>query len=180
MVGISGSLRKGSYNSALLREAKRAAPAHGAEIEIVSIADLPLYNTDIEQPLPDTVKVFKDKVKAADAILIASPEYNYSVSGVLKNAIDWLSRPPDDVSLKGKTVAIMGASPGTLGSGRAQYHLRQILLSITGIVLPRPEVIVTLAKDKFDEQGNLTDEKTREKVSALVNALVEWVERSQA
>src|SRR6188768_4576671 len=128
ILGISGSLRKGSYNSSLLRTAQTLAPG-GVTIEIADISDIPPYNEDVrEQGYPPSALRFREQIRAADALLFVTPEYNYSVPGVLKNAIDWASRPYGDSAWSGKPAAIMGASVGTLGTARAQYHLRQIMV----------------------------------------------------
>lgn len=176
IVGICGSLRKGSFNMALLKAAQASAP-DGVTLTILNIGDLPLYNQDNEDPVPEVVQAFKKAIEAADAVLIATPEYNYSIPGVLKNAIDWLSRPYGQNSLNDKPVAIMGASVGMGASGRAQYHLRQCFVFLNGHVLNQPEVLVPMAQDKIDAQGNITDAKTKEKVTEIVDALAQWTRR---
>ncbi|KKR21998.1 MAG: FMN reductase [Parcubacteria group bacterium GW2011_GWE2_39_37] len=173
IVGISGSLRKRSFNSALLREAVKLAPEK-VEIEILDISQIPLYNQDLENNGNQAVLILKNKIKAADAVLFVSPEYNYSVSGVLKNAIDCASRPYGDNSFEGKPVAIMGASIGMLGTTRMQYHLRQMSVFLDMKPINRPEVMVGLAEEKFDAEGNLTDEKTKRKIKELIESLVVW------
>jgi chromate reductase len=176
--GISGSLRRGSYNAAALRAARELAP-EGMEIEIYQgLRDIPPYDDDVRQSqgYPAPVEDLRARLKAADAVLIATPEYNYSVPGVLKNAIDWASRPPDQ-PFNGKPIAIMGASPGMLGTARAQYHLRQMFVFMNGLVLTQPEVMIAQAATRFDAEGRLTDEKTREFVRALLVALQAWTER---
>jgi len=173
IVGVGGTLRKGSYSKALLFEAQKLAP-EGTVIEITDIGNFPLYNPDIEMPV--VVQDFKNKIKQADAILFSTAEYNYSLPGSLKNAIDWGSRPYGDNSWEEKPVAIMSESIGMLGGARAQYHLRQMMICINMVPLNRPEVIVSSVKDKFDEQGNLTDEHTKEKIKELLIALVTWTE----
>jgi len=135
------------------------------------------FNQDHEREPPPAVRQFKDKVKAADAILIVTPEYNYSVPGVLKNAIDWASRPYGDNAWDGKPVGIMGASIGMLGTGRAQYHLRQMFVFLNMFPLNQPEVMIANADEKFDEEGNLKDPKTTEKIKELLEALVDWTRR---
>ncbi|MEQ1667959.1 MAG: NAD(P)H-dependent oxidoreductase [Sulfuriferula sp.] len=175
ILGFSGSLRKDSYNRALLRAAQKLTPA-GVEVEIFDIGDFPLYNEDIETNLPIAVAVFKEKILQADAILMVTPEYNYSISGVLKNAIDWASRPYGSNSFDGKAVAIMGATSGMLGTARAQYHLRQICVFLNAHVLNRPEVMVGSVQNKFSD-GELVDEKTRQKVSEQLVALIAWAEQ---
>ena len=176
IIGIAGSLRKGSYNAALLRAARDLAPA-GITIVIKNIGDLPLFNQDDEKNPPPSVRELKEAVKAADGLLIATPEYNYSVPGVLKNALDWVSRPYGDNSADDKPVAIMGASVSMTGTARAQYHLRQMFVFLNGHVLNMPEVMVPAASDKFDQDGNLTDEKTRDKVKQMLEAFVPWIKR---
>jgi chromate reductase len=178
IIGIVGSLRKGSYNRSALRAAASLAPKN-AVIEVAEIGDLPLFNQDFEQNLPEEVKEFKEKIKAADAILFVTPEYNYSVPGVLKNAIDWASRPYTDDSWQGKPVAIMSASTGMLGGARAQYHLRQMLVFLNMHPVNRPEVMIPNARDKFDEKGNLIDEIAKEKIKELLEALVAWTKKLQ-
>ncbi|MEM3400439.1 MAG: NAD(P)H-dependent oxidoreductase [Nitrososphaerota archaeon] len=142
-----------------MRAAAELMPRN-AKLEIFDIEGIPLYNQDFENDVPAKVKEFKEKIRRADAILIATPEYNYSFPGVLKNAIDWASRPPGDNSFEGKPVAIMSASIGTLGGARAQYHLRQVLIALNMYPINRPEVMVPLAREKFDENGRLIDEST--------------------
>jgi len=176
ILGFAGSLRKGSYNKALLHAASGLMPKD-AKLGIFGLEGIPPFNQDLEDHMPEKVKNFRAKIKAADALLIATPEHNYSVLGVLKNAIDWASRPYDDNSFEGKPVAIMSASPGMLGGARAQYHLRQILVSLNMHAINRPEVIVASADEKIDEKGNLTDEKTRKKVRQLLEGLVGWTKK---
>ena len=177
VLGFSGSLRKGSYNAALLRAASELLPEAMA-LEIFDLSPLPLYNADVETAgVPEVVKDFKSRIKAADALLIATPEYNYSIPGVLKNAIDWASRPPKDSPLNGKPLGIMGASGGTGGTIRAQMHLRQVCVFTNMLPLNRPEVLVTKAAEKFDAEGRLTDEATRKHVRALLEALRDWTHK---
>jgi chromate reductase len=176
ILGFAGSLRKGSYNKALLRAALELLPGDTA-LEIFDLEGIPPYNQDLDNDMPGKVKEFKQKVRAADAILIASPEYNYSIPGVLKNAIDWASRPPGDNSWDGKPVAVMGASIGMLGGSRAQYHLRQAFVYINMYPVNRPEVMVPFAQDKIDQDGRVTDEKTRQKIKELLESLVSWTKR---
>ncbi len=173
VLGISGSLRRGSFNTAALREATRLAPA-GMVIELADISEIPLYNEDIyAQGFPPSVDRLREQIRAADALLIATPEYNYSVSGVLKNTIDWVSRPPEQ-PFAGKPVALMGASAGRFGTARAQYHLRQSMVFLDMRPLNRPELMIASAQKLFDEQGNLTDEATREYLRGLLVALQDW------
>jgi chromate reductase len=176
ILGFAGSLRKDSYNKALLRAAMKLIPK-STKLEIFNLEGIPPFNQDLENRMPEKVKGFKAKIKAANAILIATPEHNYSIPGVLKNAIDWASRPPEDNSFEGKPVAIMSASPGTLGGARAQYHLRQVLVSLNMHAINRPEVIVASADEKIDEKGNLADEKTRKKIRQLLENLVDWTKK---
>lgn len=173
ILGFAGSLRKGSYNKALLRAATELLP-EGAELEIFDLAEIPPYNQDLDDRLPEPVRDLKARIRAADAILIATPEYNYSVPGVLKNAIDWASRPPGNNSFDGKPAAIMSASIGMLGGARAQYHLRQIFVYLNVHPVNRPEVMVPFAADKIDAAGRVADQKTREKIKELLESLITW------
>ena len=176
ILGIAGSLRKGSYNRGALRAAQQLTPL-GTRIDIFDLAGIPLYNTDEEQPLPARVAEFKAKIRSADAILFSTPEYNYSVPGVLKNAIDWASRPYGDNAWEHKPVAVIGASPGRLGTARAQYHLRQIFVFLNMHPLNRPEVMIANADDHFDDDGNLKDENSREHIRKLLVSLADWTRR---
>jgi len=176
ILGLAGSLRKGSYNKALLRAAAELVPK-GAKLEIFDIEGIPLYNQDLEYEMPAKVKEFKAKIRSTDAILVATPEYNYSIPGVLKNAIDWASRPPGDNSFEGKPVAVMSASIGMLGGARAQYHLRQVFVTLNMHPINKPEVIVPFAKDKFDENGQLKDDTTRTRIRELLENLVAWTKK---
>ncbi len=176
VLGISGSLRKGSFNTAALRTAKEIAP-EGLTIEAFDIAPIPLYNEDVnQQGFPPAVAELRAKIKAADALLIVTPEYNYSVPGVLKNTIDWVSRPPEQ-PFDGKPAAIMSASPAFTGGARAQYHLRQSFVFLNALLLNQPEVFISAAHTKFDAEGKLTDDKTREAIRGLLAALKTWTER---
>ncbi|MBI4181016.1 MAG: NAD(P)H-dependent oxidoreductase, partial [Chloroflexi bacterium] len=168
--------RKGSYNRALLRAAAELVP-QDARLEIFELEGIPPFNQDLEQSMPNKVTGFKAKIKSADAILVVTPEYNYSIPGVLKNAIDWASRPYGDNAFEGKPVAVMSASPGMLGGARAQYHLRQTFVFLNMHPVNRPEVFVTFANQKFDENGKLTDEKTKEYAKGLLEALVSWARK---
>lgn len=171
ILGISGSLRKGSFNTALLHAAAELLPADTSLEFSADIGGLPHYNEDVRAAgVPAEVSAFRAQIAAADAVLIVSPEYNYSIPGVLKNAIDWASRPPD-VPFTDKPLAIMGASPGMLGSARMQYHLRQVAVFLNMHLVNRPEVFVAKAQDKFDAQGKLIDEGTRKVVGELLLAL---------
>ena len=180
ILGIAGSLRRASYNRGLVRAAQQVAP-DGVAIEAFDLLPIPLYNADVEaEGDPAPVQELKERIRAADALLIASPEYNYSIPGVLKNAIDWASRPPQDSPLRHKPIGLMGASPGGFGTVRSQLALRQVFLFMKAYVLLEPEVHVSAARDKFDADGNLTDDRTREHIGSLVAALVEWARRLRA
>jgi chromate reductase, NAD(P)H dehydrogenase (quinone) len=176
ILGIVGSLRKGSFNKALMRLALELVP-DGAQLEVFDLEGIPPFNQDLETQPPEKVKEFKMKIMAADAILIATPEYNYSIPGILKNAIDCASRPYGDNALDGKPVALMGASVGMLGTARAQYHLRQSFVFLNMLPINRPEVMVAFADKKVDQNGNLTDETTRKLVKQLLENLVAWTKK---
>jgi chromate reductase len=178
-LGVAGSLRRGSYNRGLIRAAAEVAPP-GVSLEAYDLTDIPLYNADIETDGdPEPVAAFKRAIAAADALLIATPEYNHCIPGVLKNAIDWASRPPRQSVLSGKPVAVMGATPTPGGTARAQAQLRDGLTYTNGLVLPLPEILVGLARDKFDEEGNLIDDETRSEIHELLVALAAWTRRLQ-
>ena len=170
ILGISGSLRKASFNTALLRAAVELAPPD-LTIEIADLNGIPPFNQDDELAPPSAVSELKRRIRGADGVLFATPEYNYSIPGVLKNAIDWMSRPYGDNAWDGKPVAVMGASPGPLGTARCQYHLRQSFLNLNVIAVTRPEVMLGNANQRFDENLTLVDEKSREMVGRLVEAL---------
>lgn len=174
--GFAGSLRKGSYNKAILRAAQELLPQN-ADLTLFDLEGIPPFNQDLENNPPDKVIEFKAKIKAADALLIATPEANYSIPGVLKNAIDWASRPYIDNAFKEKPLAIMGATIGMLGTSRAQYHLRQCCVFLNMHPLNQPEVMVPFAQDKIDNAGKLTDETARKKIGELLIALVAWTNR---
>jgi chromate reductase len=177
VLGIAGSLRAGSYNRALLRAAQEIAP-EGVEITTFDLAPIPPYNADVErQELPKPVAALKTAIRDADALLIATPEYNRSMPGLLKNALDWASRPPTDSPLNGKPVAIMGVSTGSYGTVRAQGHLRRVCLATNMLPLNRPELYVARAEGEFDVSGELVDEATRRRVAKLLQALSQWVRR---
>jgi len=178
ILGIAGSLRKASYNRAALRVAQQVAP-NDVKIDIFELDGIPPFNQDHDQHPPEKVIQFKAAIRAADAILFVTPEYNYSVPGVLKNAIDWASRPYGGSAWDGKPVAIMGASVGTLGTARAQYHLRQCFVFLNMYPLNKPEVMIANAADRFDDNGNLTDDDTREHIEKLVQALTQWTRQLQ-
>jgi chromate reductase len=176
ILGFAGSLRQGSCNKAILRAAQEMVPSE-AELQIFDLAGIPLFNQDLENQPAERVTEFKAAIRAADALLIATPEYNYSMPGVLKNALDNVSRPYGDNALDGKPVAIMGASVGMLGTARAQYHLRQSCVFLNMYPLNQPEVMVPFAQDKIDDTGRLTDQATRDKIAELVRALIVWTRR---
>jgi chromate reductase len=176
ILGIAGSLRAGSYNRSVLRAAIELAP-EGMQIESFDLAPIPLYNEDVrERGFPEPVEKLREGIRAAHGLLLVTPEYNYSVPGVLKNAIDWASRPPDQ-PFDGKPVALMGASPGTLGTARAQYHLRQSFVFLNGMVLNRPEIMIGKANEKIDAEGRVTDETTRRFIRRLLEAFQAWVKQ---
>jgi chromate reductase len=174
-VGISGSLRAASYNTSLIRAAAELLPEE-TTFEIAAIGDLPLFNQDLEADTPSTVLRLRDQIARADALLIAVPEYNYSFSGALKNAIDWASRPPGKSPLNNKPVALTGAG-GRFGTVRAQLQFRQVAAHLNMHVLNRPELMIPMAWEKFDKEGNLTDEATRKQLADVLAALKEWTIR---
>ena len=173
VLGFAGSLRRASTNRGLLRAAAEVLP-EGMTLEVFDLASIPLYNADVEETgVPEPVVLFKRRIAAAGAILIATPEHNYSIPGVLKNAIDWASRPPRECPLRGKPLAIMGAG-GTFGTVRSQLALRQVAVFINMLALNKPEVMVQRNWEKFDAEGNLTDEAAKEQVRGLLAALASW------
>jgi chromate reductase, NAD(P)H dehydrogenase (quinone) len=176
ILGIAGSLRQASFNRATLRAAQALAP-EGMQIEPFDIAPIPLYNEDVrQQGFPPPVEDLRARIKAADGLLIVTPEYNYSIPGVLKNAIDWASRPPEQ-PFDNKPIGVIGASAGVMGTGRAQYHLRQCFVFLNGLVMNRPEVMIPAAQNKFDTAGSLTDQATRDFIIAHLTAFKAWVQR---
>ena len=176
VLGISGSLRKGSFNTMALRAAQKLAPS-GMRISIADISDIPLYNDDVRVAgVPDAVQALKAQVRAADAVLLVTPEYNFSIPGVLKNTLDWLSRPPEQ-PFDGKPVAIMGASPGMVGTARVQYHLRQVMLFMNTFTLNKPEVFINQAASKFSAEGELTDAPTAKVIGELLVGLESLTKR---
>ena len=177
LLGFAGSLRKASCNAGLLRAAQEVMPAN-MEMEIFSLANIPLYNGDLESNPPASVIEFKKKITGADALLIAVPEYNYSIAGVLKNAIDWASRPVKDSPLNEKPFAMMGAGGG-LGTARAQYHFRQLAVYTNMHTFNKPELLVPNTAEKFDRNGNLKDELVKERIKVLLETLAVWTKRFQ-
>jgi chromate reductase len=173
ILGIPGSLRKASFNRAALRAAQELVPP-GVSVEVFDLGGIPPFSEDDEQNPPPRVVALKGKIREADAILIATPEYNYSIPGVLKNAIDWASRPYGDNAWDGKPVAIMGASIGAMGTARSQYHLRQTFVFLNMHPLNRPEVMISNAAQRFDANGSLVDPTSRKLVGQLVENLVAW------
>jgi chromate reductase len=178
ILGIAGSLRDGSYNRAALREAQKLVPSD-AKLEIFELNGIPGFNQDEEKNPPAKVVELKSRVRAADAILFVTPEYNYSIPGVLKNAIDWASRPYGDSAWNGKPVAVMGASVGIIGTARAQYHLRQVFVFLNMYPINQPEVMIGNSGERFDKEGNLTDEKTKDLIRQLLQNLVDWTRKLQ-
>jgi chromate reductase len=176
ILGICGSLRAGSFNLAALNAAVVLCP-DDAEVEIYDISGFPAFNQDLEQSPPGKVTEFKAAIRASDAVVFSSPEYNYSMPGHLKNAIDWASRPYGDSAWDGKPALIMGASPGTGGTMRMQYHLRQTMVFLNMHPINRPEVMISKCAEKFDEQGNLTDQSTREHIAEALDALITWTRK---
>lgn len=179
ILGIAGSLRKQSFNRATLTAASGLLPPN-VTLDTFELDELPIYNQDLEaSAYPDSAKRLKEAIRAADALLFVTPEYNYSIPGVLKNAIDWASRPYGDNAWAGKCAAIMGASIGSLGTARAQYHLRQIFVFLDIHALNQPEIMIGGAADKFDEAGHLTDDKTRELMRKQLQALADFTRARQ-
>lgn len=177
VLAVSGSLRRAAWNTGLLRAAAEVLP-EGMTIEVFDLAPLPMYNQDIDTPdtIPAPARLLKERIAAADALLLATPEYNGSTTGALKNAIDWASRPVRSSVLSEKPVAIIGAG-GVSGTIRAQLHLRQIATVTNMHTLNRPAVMVQRAWEKFDADGNLTDEAVRHELRALLEALAAWTRR---
>lgn len=176
ILGVSGSLRKGSFNTMALRAAQELAPA-GVVVEMAEIGDLPLFNEDVrEQGYPPAAQRFRSQVKDCDAVLFAAPEYNYSISSPLKNAIDWASRPPDQ-PFSEKPVAIISAATGPMGGVRAQLHLRQAMTSINAHTLNAPQIMITMAASKFDADGRFTDQVGRDLIKQQIDELVKWARR---
>jgi chromate reductase, NAD(P)H dehydrogenase (quinone) len=173
VLAFAGSLRKGSYNKALIRAAVEEAPST-ISIEVYDLDGIPLFNQEFESNPPAKIMEFKQKIREADALLIATPEYNYSISGVLKNALDCASRPKDDSPLEGKPVAIMSASTGRLGGARAQYHLRQSFIFLNMHPINKPEVMLSDAAHNVDAEGNVTNLQTRQLIKQQLEALCAW------
>jgi len=175
VVAFAGSLRAASYNRALARALRDLAPPSLA-VGIEEIGAIPLYNFDVERAaFPEAVTRLKHALRAADGTLIVTPEHNFSLPGVLKNVLDWISRPPGDSALSGKPVGVLGATSGLTGTARAQMHLRTILVNLNAAVMPQPAVLIAQAAGKFDADGRLTDEATRTHVRAYLEAFARWV-----
>ena len=177
ILGVVGSLRQSSLNRALLRAAAELAP-EGVTIEAFDLGSVPLYNGDVEaEGDPAGVAAFKAAIRAADGVLFVTPEYNHGVPGVMKNAVDWASRPPSDAALSGKPVGIIGASPGATGTARGQSQLRQAFEFTNSFCMPQPELLVFRAHEKFDADGRLTDDATAKYLARYVRALAAWIAR---
>jgi chromate reductase len=178
ILGIAGSLRRNSYNRAALRAAQQLVP-EGAVLDIFELDGIPVFNEDDERQPPARVVELKKRIREADAVLFVTPEYNYSIPGVLKNAIDWASRPYGDNAWNGKPSAIMGVSVGKLGTARAQYHLRQVFVFLNVLAVNQPEVMIGNAAEHFDAQGRLTNETTKDLIRQLLANLVSWTRALQ-
>ena len=179
ILAISGSLRKGSYNTAALRAAQELAPA-GVTVEIADISDIPMYNDDIRNVgYPAKVQRLRAQIAAADALLFAIPEYNYAVSSPLKNAFDWVSRPPDQ-PMNNKAVALVSASGGPLGGIRGQYAMRHMLISTNSFCVNNPQVVIGGAPQKFDENGKFNDQVGRDLLKQLLENLVKLARQLRA
>jgi chromate reductase len=176
ILGIAGSLRKESFNRSVLRAATQLVP-QDASIDVFELDSIPGFNQDEEQNPPAKIANLKKRVRESDAILFVTPEYNYSVPGVLKNAIDWASRPYGDSAWNGKPAAMMGASIGAMGTARAQYHLRQMMVFLNMYPVNQPEVMIANAPKGFDADGNLTDETSKELIRQLLQNLVNWAQQ---
>jgi chromate reductase len=176
LLGIPGSLRAGSYNHALLRAATEVLPP-GVSLELFPLNDIPLYNADLQsQGDPEPVEELKRRIMVSDALVIATPEYNYSIPGVLKNALDWASRPPKTCCLREKPIGIVGASSGESGTMRGQLALRQMFVFTGSLAMVQPELRVTNAGERFDADGRLIDGDLRERLRVYLAALVEWAQ----
>jgi chromate reductase len=178
ILGIAGSLRKASYNRGALRAALQLCP-EGARIEVFELDGIPAFNQDEEKQPPQKVAELKQKIKAADAVLLVTPEYNYGLPGVLKNAIDWASRPYGDNAWNGKPVAIMSAAMSMGGGIRAQYQLRQCFVFLNMEAVVQPEVAINNVGERFDEQGNLKDETSKKLIRQLLQNLIRKVQMSK-
>lgn len=176
ILGISGSLRANSTNTALLRAAQELLP-EGVTMTLFPLHDIPLYNGDLDATKSPPVCALKEAIEKADGILIATPEYNYSIPGVLKNALDWASRPAYNSVLAHKPVGVFGASPGALGTARAQDHLRHVLHALLSYAFPHPGILVGHSAQKFDETLKLTDEPTRDRLRSYLQDFSAWMQK---
>ena len=177
IVGFAGSLRRGSFNRGVIRAAAESAPS-GIRVEVFELTDIPLYNQDVEDAgEPASVVALKRAISGADALLVATPEYNHGVPGVLKNALDWASRPRASSPLRDKPVGVTGASTGTGSTARAQAQLRETFVFTGACVMPQPELLISAAASHFDEAGNLTDAALRASLVELIEALRAWTIR---
>lgn len=176
ILGISGSIRKGSFNTSLIEAFAKSAP-EGVVFDTADIADLPLFSQDIEASVPESVANLREKIQQADGIIIATPEYNRSIPGVLKNAVDWGSRPYGAGSWNGKPVLVVGASVAPTGAAVGQYELKKTLLYTNALVMGQPEFFLGSAQDKFDGEGTLTDESTKSHVASAWTALTGFIDR---
>jgi chromate reductase, NAD(P)H dehydrogenase (quinone) len=179
IVGICGSLRAASINRMALALAGQSMPS-GMEMETAEWRDVPVFDADVfAKGYPPVVHALRERIRRADGVVMATPEYNFSIPGGLKNVIDWLSRG-DDQPFAGKPVAILTASPGPVGGARVQYHLRQVMLFVNAMVLVKPEVFIGMAAGKFDANGNCTDETTRKFVTAQMAGFEKWIRAVKA
>jgi chromate reductase len=176
ILGISGSNRKGSYNWGLLEAAKEMLPDN-TTLEIVDVSSFPLFTQDHERNLPAEVRLFKQKIRESDAILFATPEHNYTITAVLKNAIEWGNRPGGDNSWNGKPAAIVSASSGPRGGARSQLHLRQILVDLNMYAINQPQLLLARAQDSFDSDLKLKDPQARETLKTILQTLVSWTKK---
>jgi chromate reductase, NAD(P)H dehydrogenase (quinone) len=177
IAAISGSLREGSYNTATLRAVKEIA-SDTLDIDIITLEDMPLFNEDVEaKGWPERVQKLRDRIEPAKGVIFATPEYNYSIPGLLKNAIDWLSRPARKGPIFGKPAAIVGATPSMIGTARAQAHLRQVVFYNGMPLIPDVEILISKAGEKFDDDGRLTDNETRDFLTDMAEKYTDWVRR---
>jgi chromate reductase len=177
ILGFAGSLRRASFNRFLLRAAAERAP-DGMTIDVFDLAEIPLYNGDVEaEGDPGPVARFKQAIRGADGVLMVTPEYNHGVPGMMKNAVDWASRPPKGAALAEKPVGLIGASPGITGSARGQSQLRLAFEFTNSYCMPQPELLVFKAHEKFDAEGRLTDEPTGRFLDKYLAAFAAWVRR---
>lgn len=180
ILGISGSLRPDSWNTRLLRAAGEHLP-RGVEFEIHGLEDVPLFRSDIDTDgrRPPGVTELRRRIAGADAVLYAAPEYNHSITGVLKNALDWASRPAFKSCLAGKRSGVVSAAPGGVGGARAQAHMKQILASCLSPVYPSPEYLLGAASSRFDGEGRLTDPESIGRLRRYLEGFVAWVEAAR-